>query len=263
MSFITLLTDFGIRDGAVGLMKGVIWRIAPHAKIADLSHTVGAQNLQEAAHVLRCAVPYFPQGTIHVVVVDPGVGTERRSLAARLGSYYFVGPDNGVCTPLLELAEQTNALVEIISLDKPAYWLPEVSDVFHGRDVYAPIAAHLAAGVPLQELGTPIDDPVRLPLPQPIPTASGLKGEIIFIDDFGNLQTNVLRQHLVNWPDVKVLLRGTVIEGLTRTFGERPPGELIALYGTEHDLNVAVVNGNAQKRLQAAVGDPVEIIGLA
>jgi S-adenosylmethionine hydrolase len=262
MCFITLLTDFGIRDGAAALMKGVIWRIAPQAKIADLSHTVGAQNLQEAAVVLDYSAPYFPAGTIHVVVVDPGVGTARRSLAARFGDFYFVGPDNGVCTPLLEMAEQAGQPTEIISLDKPEYWLPEVSDVFHGRDVYAPVAAHLAAGVPLAQLGTPIDDPVRLARPKPERTADGWRGEIIFIDDFGNLHTNILRHHLELWADVAVRLDTTEIAGMTRTFGQQPPGTLVALYGTEHDLNIAVVNGNAQAHLQAEVGDVVEVVGL-
>lgn len=260
MSFITLLTDFGIRDGAVGLMKGVIWRIAPQAQIADISHTVAAQNLQEAAVVLRFAAPYFPEGTIHVVVVDPGVGTERRSLAACFGPHYFVGPDNGVCTPLLVQAEQNGGPVEIVALDKPQYWLPEISDVFHGRDVYAPVGAHLAAGVALSELGTPIDDPIRLTLPQPQITADSVRGEIIFIDDFGNVHTNILRQHLAPLGDVKVRLCGTEIEGLVRTFGQRPPGTLIALYGTEHDLIVSVVNGNATAHLGVKVGDEVEVI---
>lgn len=262
MSYVTLLTDFGIRDGAVGLMKGVIWRIAPDAQIADLSHTVGPQNLQEAAIVLRFAAPYFPEGTIHVVVVDPGVGTERRSLAARFGPHYFVGPDNGVCTPLLVQAEEAEQPIEIVMLDKPEYWLPEISDIFHGRDVYSPVGAHLAAGVPLADLGTPIDDPIRLPFPKPEPTTTGIKGEVIFVDDFGNLHTNLLRHHLAPWPHVKVRLGDIEIDGLVRTFGERPVGTLIAHYGTEHDLCVSVVNGNAQKTIAAKVGDSVEVIGI-
>jgi S-adenosylmethionine hydrolase len=262
MSFITLLTDFGIRDGAVGLMKGVIWRIAPDAQIADLSHTIAPQNLQEASIVLRFAAPYFPEGTIHIVVVDPGVGTDRRSLAARFGPCFFVGPDNGVCTPLLERAEQAGEPVEIVSLDDPAYWLPTVSDVFHGRDVYSPVGAHLAAGVRLTQLGTPIDDPIRLTLAAPEPISNGIRGEIIFVDDFGNLQTNILRHHLAEWPRVKVRLGDTEIDGMVRTFGERPPGTLIALFGTEHDLYISVVNGNAQARLGGNVGDPVEVVRL-
>ncbi len=261
MSFITLLTDFGIRDGAVGLMKGVIWRIAPEAKIADLSHTIAPQNLQEAAVVLRFGTPYFPQGTIHVVVVDPGVGTHRRPIAARLGDYYFVGPDNGVFTPLLEMAEATGGPVEIVHTNKPQYWLPEVSQIFHGRDIFSPVGAHLAAGVPLAELGAPIDDPILLSLPQPQRIENGWRGEAIFIDDFGNVHTNLLRQHVQPLGEVRVQVCGVEIEGMVRTFGERPLGSLIALYGTEHDLNISVVNGNAAKQLGAKVGDMVEVNG--
>ncbi|MCB8942457.1 MAG: SAM-dependent chlorinase/fluorinase [Ardenticatenaceae bacterium] len=261
MSFITLLTDFGIRDGAVGLMKGVIWRIAPEAKIADLSHTIAPQNLQEAAVVLRFGAPYFPPNTVHIVVVDPGVGTHRRPIAARLGDYYFVGPDNGVFTPLLEMAQAAGGPIEIVHTNKPAYWLPEVSQVFHGRDIFSPVGAHLAAGVRLADLGTPIDDPIVLALPQPQPMENGWRGEVIFIDDFGNIHTNLLRQHLQPLGEVRVRLCGVEIEGMVRTFGERPIDTLIALYGTEHDLIVSVVNGNATQRLQTRVGDVVEVIG--
>jgi hypothetical protein len=261
MSFITLLTDFGTRDGAVGLMKGVIWRIAPEAKIADLSHVIAPQNLQEAAVVLRFAAPYFPPDTVHIAVVDPGVGTERRPIAARLGEYYFVGPDNGLCTPLLEMAEARGGPVEIVHTNKPQFWLPEVSHVFHGRDIFSPIGAYLAAGTPLAELGTPIDDPVMLALPQPQPRENGWRGEVIFIDDFGNVHTNLLRHHLQPLGEVRVRLCGVEIEGMVRTFGERPADSLIALYGTEHDLMVSVVNGNATQRLGAKVGDVVEVDG--
>ena len=261
MSFITLLTDFGSRDGAVGLMKGVIWRIAPEARIADLSHAIAPQNLQEAAVVLRFAAPYFPQDTVHIAVVDPGVGTDRRPIAARLGSYYFVGPDNGLCTPLLEMAEVRGGPIEIVHTNKPQFWLPEVSHVFHGRDIFSPIGAYLAAGTPLAELGTPIDDPVLLALPQPQPRENGWCGEVIFIDDFGNAHTNLLRRHLQPLGQVRVCLCGVEIEGMVHTFGERPADSLIALYGTEHDLMVSVVNGNATQRLGAKVGDVVEVDG--
>ncbi len=262
MSFITLLTDFGIRDGAVGLMKGVIWRIDPQANIADLSHTVGAQDINEAAIVLRFAAPYFPDGTVHIVVVDPGVGTKRRPVAARFGRYFFVGPDNGVCTPLLELAESEGGPVEIVHLDKPEFWLPDVSQVFHGRDIFSPCGAHLAAGVPLDKLGTAIDDIVRLEFPQPQPAGDGLSGEVIFIDDFGNLQTNFLEKHLVPLGEVSVAVCHVEIQGLVLTFGERPSGTIIAHYGTEHDLWISVVNGDAAATLGAKVGDAVTVKSL-
>lgn len=260
-SFITLMTDFGIKDGNVGVMKGVIWGIAPQAQIADLSHTIGPQNIREAALILARSAPYFPPGTIHIIVVDPGVGTDRRHIAARLGSQYFVCPDNGLLTPLLERAEAEGWPVEIVHTNKPEYWLAEVSHVFHGRDVFSPVAAHLANGVPLRELGTPIHDPVRLSLPQPQRTPSGWRGEVIHIDHFGNISTNIRKEHLGEPPPgIDVRLCGVNIHGMVRTFGERPVGELVALYGSTGNLIVSVVNGNAAQRLEAKVEDPVEVV---
>ena len=260
MSFITLITDFGLKDGNVGVMKGVIWGIAPQVQIADLSHTINPQNIPEAALILLRSTPYFPGGTIHVVVVDPGVGTSRRPVAARIGDHYFVGPDNGVITMWLDRAEREHLPVKFVHLDNSKYWLPEVSNVFHGRDIFAPVAGHLATGVSLMDLGSMIDDPVRLDLPQPVHTPLGLQGQIIHLDHFGNISTNIRREHLQPSPDIVVTLLGVSIKGILSTFGERPPGDLIALFGSTGNLIVSVVNGDAAQRLGAQVGDPVEVI---
>jgi len=259
LSFITLLTDFGIKDGNVGVMKGVIWNIAPHTQIADLSHTIEPQNVAEAALILNRSVPFFPAGTIHMVVVDPGVGTQRRPIAARLGAHFFVAPDNGVCTMVLERAQQEGGPVEIVHLNRPKYWLPQVSHVFHGRDIFAPVAAHLANGVPLVELGAHINDPVHLTLPRPHATSTGWEGEVIHIDHFGNIATNIRQENMGNPHDVVVRMGGAEIHGIVRTFGERPPGELVALYGSTGNLIVSVVNGSAAQRLGARVGDPIQV----
>ena len=259
LSFISLTTDFGLKDGNVGVMKGVIWGIAPKAQIADLSHQITPQNVPEAALILARSAPYFPAGSIHLVVVDPGVGTERRPIAGRLEEHYFVLPDNGVLTIMLERAEQGQWPVEIVHLDQPQYWLPVVSNVFHGRDIFAPVAGHLAAGVPLGRLGTPIHDPVRLQLPQPERTRHGLRGEVIHLDHFGNISTNIRREHLDEARSVTVSLCGVKIRGLRRTFGENPPGTLIALYGSTGNLIISEVNGNAAQRLGANTGDPVDV----
>jgi S-adenosylmethionine hydrolase len=263
MRLITLMTDFGLKDGNVGVMKGVILGIAPLVQIVDISHLISPQNLPEAALILLRSAPYFPTDTIHVVVVDPGVGTARRPVAARLGRQYFVGPDNGVITLLLEHAERLGWPVEFVHLDRPQYWLPEVSHVFHGRDIFAPAAAHLAAGVPLTELGTPIGDALRLALPRPERTTSGWRGEIIHIDHFGNLASNIRLEHLPDWQPAPekwvVRLGGVEIRGLVKTFGERPAGELVALFGSTGNLIVSVVNGNAAQRLAAQLGDAFEI----
>jgi hypothetical protein len=259
MSLITLMTDFGLKDGNVGVMKGVILGIASQARIVDLSHTIQPQNIREAALILRRSAPYFPAQTVHVVVVDPGVGTARRPIAAQLGAQRFVGPDNGLITLLLEHAERLGWPAAFVHLDRPQFWLPEVSHVFHGRDIFAPAAAHLANGLPLTALGTPVSDPVRLAMPQPVRTSTGWRGEVIHIDHFGNLASNILLDHLpeaLQTPqEIAVRLCGAEIRGLVKTFGERPPGELVALFGSTGNLIVSVVNGSAAEKINARVGD--------
>lgn len=263
MKFITLLTDFGIRDGYVGIMKGVIYRIAPDAKIADLSHTIAPQNILEGALVWSRSYAFFPEGAVHVAVVDPGVGTQRRPIAARLGKFFFVCPDNGLITAILEETEKAGGAVEFVHLDRPRYWLPQVSNVFHGRDIFSPVAAHLASGVPLRELGSPITDPARLALPRPQRTAQGWKAEIIGIDHFGNLNTNVNRQDLLGPglepQNLRVSIAGREIRGLAKTFGDHARGELVALIDSDDSLAIAVVNGNAAQELNIEFGDPVEV----
>lgn len=260
MRIITLMTDFGLRDGNVGVMKGVIWGINPEAELVDISHLIGAQNVMEGALTLGRSAPYFPAGTIHVGVVDPGVGTTRRPIAARLGSQWFVGPDNGLCTVLLQRAEQQGQPVQVVHLDRPAFWLPEVSHVFHGRDIFSPVAAHLSRGLDLEAVGTPVSDPVRLALPEPERSSQGWRGQIVHIDHFGNIATNLRVEHLAGLTVTAVSLCGQTIPGLVRTFGERPPGELVALFGSTGNLIVSVVNGDARTRLGAKHGDLIEIV---
>jgi S-adenosylmethionine hydrolase len=258
------MTDFGIKDGNVGVMKGVIWGISPNAQISDLSHTIQPQDVREAALVLARSAPYFPEKSIHLVVVDPGVGTSRRPIAAQIGAQYYVGPDNGIITLLLEKAEQAGEKTEFVDLNDPRYWLPEVSFVFHGRDIFAPVAAHLSIGAALKSLGTPFENPVRLDFPQPEKTVAGWRGELIHIDHFGNLSANIRSEHLGEALQTKekitVRAGGVEIKGLANTFGERPVGELIALIGSTGNLIVSVVNGSAFERLNAKPGDLVEVI---
>ncbi len=262
MAIITLITDFGLKDGNVGVMKGVIWGISPDVKIADLSHTIAPQNIPEAALILYRSGPYFPPGTVHVVVVDPGVGTDRRPIAASIGSQFYVGPDNGILTMWMEHAEKEDLPTQFVHLDQAEFWLPDVSHVFHGRDIFAPAAAHLASGIALDALGTSIHDPLRLELPQPARTASGLVGEVIHIDHFGNISTNIRREHLEGASGLDRLtlrLAGVEIHGMVQTFGTRQPGELVALFGSTGSLIVSVVNGSAAQRLRAKPGDRVDL----
>lgn len=260
MNIVSLLTDFGTQDGNVGVMKAVIWGIAPRAQITDLSHAVPPQNIRHAALLLARSAPYFPDDSVHCVVVDPGVGTGRRPIAARLGRQRYVAPDNGVLTLALAEAEAAGLEIELVHLDQPQFWREEISKVFHGRDIFAPVAGHLAAGVPLVALGTPMDDPVRIDWPQPARTDRGWKTEVIYIDRFGNLVTGLKREVLGDRQKLQVRLRGQSVPGLVGTFGERPPGTLTALYGSTGYLIVAEVNGSAQARLEADVGDPVDVL---
>jgi S-adenosyl-L-methionine hydrolase (adenosine-forming) len=260
MTVITLTTDFGSGDHEAGVLKGVIWKIAPDVKIADLSHDIAPHDIFEAAILLKHAAPYFPDGTIHVVVVDPGVGTSRRGIAAHLGCQYFVGPDNGLVTMLLEKSVDNNEIIEFIHLDQPQYWLPEITNVFHGRDVFTPVAAHLANGIPLSSLGTPITNPLMLEIPRPTRTPHGWIGQVIHIDNFGNLSTNLHGIHINQSEEVMLTVRGEKIVGLISTFGERPPGTLVALFDSSGSLAISVVNGNAAQQLNASLGDNIEVI---
>jgi len=260
VTLITLTTDFGERDGFVGIMKGVILSIFPQAQLIDLSHEVEPQNVRQAAYILQRAVPFFPAGSIHLTVVDPGVGTTRRPLAARLGEQFFVGPDNGVISLWLAQAEAQAAPVEIVHLDRPEYWRLPLSNTFHGRDLFAPVAAHLARGVPLQELGTPIANPVRLELPQPQRQGKVWKAVIVYVDCFGNLMTNLSAELLGEpLPQVRIRAGGYRVEGIVPSYGHRPAGSLVAVIDSDGFLEIAMVNGNAAHRLNLQEGDMVEV----
>jgi len=257
MKVITLLTDFTETDGYVGIMKGVILGIAPDARIVDLSHDIPPQNVLQAALTLGRSAPYFPEGTIHVGVIDPGVGTERRGMACRFGGQYFVGPDNGLCTLLLEQTRINGGEVQLVSLENPDYRLPEVSRSFHGRDVFAPAAAHLAAGAELASFGGPISDPVLLEIPEPRSTAAGWEGEVLYADAFGNLAVNIRREHLADAGSVDILVKERKLPGISETFGDGRPGELTAIIDSFGFLSICVVNGSAAKRLDASAGETV------
>ena len=260
MTFITLTTDFSTRDGNVGVMKGVIWRIAPEAKIADISHDINPQDIRQAAFILNRQVYYFPENTVHIVVVDPGVGTERRPIAAQIGPQRFVGPDNGVFTPMYLRAEKEEWPIHIVHTDNQEFWEEKISDIFHGRDIFSPVGAHFASGVSLEKLGKSIDDHVRIHLPFPKRTENGVIGEVSHIDHFGNIASNIHRDEIADLGEVDVTLRGVTIHGLVRTFGEREPGELIALYSSTDYLIVSEVNGSAGKRIKPEVGDVIKVV---
>jgi S-adenosylmethionine hydrolase len=259
MAIITLLTDFGLKDGFSGVMRGVILGITPAVQVVDITHDISPQNVLEGSLVLARSAPYFPAGTIHVAVVDPGVGTARRPLAAQIGGQYFIGPDNGLFTGVIENAEGRSLPMAFYHLDKPTYWLAEVSRSFHGRDIFSPVAAHLAGGVKLEEMGTLIHDPARIMVPQPEPTADGWAGQVLAVDHFGNLLTNLTPAQLRDGKDVSINIGDNRIDGLVHTFGERESGAVVAMIDSSGSLEIAVVNGNAAEQLKAGVGSSVSL----
>jgi len=262
MTIITITTDFGDKDGFVGTMKGVIWNIAPNVQIADITHEVPAQDVLTGAIALWRAAPFFPQGTIHIIVVDPGVGTHRRAMAARIGEQYFVGPDNGLLTPMILDAKRAGGKMVFIHLDNPEYWLKNVSHTFHGRDIFSPVAAHLATGVPLEKFGTPFVEPVQIDIPQPEKLPNGWQAHISVIDRFGNLTTDLPASLLERLDGLLFRIAGHEITGLVDSYGVRSPGDLVSLVDSEGYVEVAIVNGNAARTLNVRLGDPVDVVYL-
>ena len=253
---VTFLTDFGTADTFVGQMKGALLAVAPHAQAVDLTHHVAAQDVRGGAFQLWAAVEAFPAGSIHVAVVDPGVGTGRRALAlkSKRGDL-LVGPDNG----LLALAlDRLGGLAAGVALSDPAYWrVPNPSSTFHGRDVFAPAAGHLAAGVPLERLGPTIDDPERpFSLPSPRLDGKDLVGEIVHVDGFGNLVTSFTADSLP--VRFRVWVSGIEVRDCPHvTYRSVPSGGYLAVMGSAGLLEVSVRDGSAAKATGAKAGDPV------
>ena len=257
---ITFLSDFGASDWFVGVVHGVLHSIHPGAPVVDLSHAIPPGLVARAAFVLEAAASDFPPGTVHLVVVDPGVGTERRALAVHARGQLFVGPDNGVLEwALADPAARAHELVETRFFRHP------VSRTFHGRDVFAPVAAHLASGVPIEQLGPRVEDPVRLPQNGAVHRDGEIVGHVVFVDRFGNLLTNVTEQDLSDgFPTIpeeriQVLAFGRVIRGLSRSYGEAPVGTILAVIGSSGRLEIAQVGGDASERLGLGEGDFVRV----
>jgi S-adenosyl-L-methionine hydrolase (adenosine-forming) len=249
---ITLLTDFGTGDGYVGAMKGVIASIHPGAVLDDITHDVPPGDVGGASLRVGRYWNRWPPGTVHLVVVDPGVGTERRALALEADQRFLVLPDNGVGSRVLGSAREWRA----VELREAAYRLPGASGTFHGRDVFAPAAAHLAEGVPLSRLGPPVTDPVRLVEPDPTEVAGGTEGEVISVDRFGNLVTNLPGELARGAERVVVAGRNVPIGGV---YGEAGRGSLIAVVNSDDRIEVALRDGSAARELGLGVGAPVRL----
>jgi len=258
MRLITLTTDFGLEDAYVGVMKGVILGINPAASIVDLCHAIPPQDVRAAAFLLHTAWPYFPPGTIHVVVVDPGVGSQRRAIAVATEAATFLAPDNGVLSYVLAEVKEAQA----VHLTNQRYWLPQVSATFHGRDIFAPVAAHLSLGVPLTDLGEPLPlgELVTFPLPRPARQSNGTwLGHVVHVDHFGNLVTDLEAGAIGDAQSVVIEVGGQRIVGVRHTYREGVPGEPMALIGSSGRLEIAVPGGHAARWLQAQIGDQVRL----
>ena len=262
--FITFLTDFGLQDDFVGTCHGVIKRIAPDVHIIDITHGIPRQRVLQGALVLANTVPYMPEG-IHLAVVDPGVGGSRRPLALRDASGgVYVGPDNGLLIPA---AEKRGGIADAYELANPDYALPSVSRTFHGRDLFAPAAAHVALGVALEQLGPPIDPEalVRLDLPEPEVSTGRAHATVLYVDGFGNMQLNLTREHLEQIdvvPGTKVELEfagDRYFAIAARTFGDARRGDVILYEDAYRNVAVAINGGNASQTFGVDPGEQVAI----
>ncbi len=258
MPIITLTTDFGASSPYVATMKGVILSINPAATIIDISHAIAAQDISGGALVLDDTTPWFPDDTIHVAVVDPGVGTERSILYARIGAQQYVAPDNGLLGRLMARTPPSM----VLRLTEQEHWLPKVSNTFHGRDIMAPVAARLSLGLDPRRLGPAAGRLDRLDLPLPEVVDEKIRGEVIAIDSFGNLVTNIPHDLLAGKPnDSRVCIVCGIYEtfGIYHTYGEQAPGMLVALIGSSGRLELAIVGDNAATRLGVPIGSPVVV----
>jgi S-adenosyl-L-methionine hydrolase (adenosine-forming) len=255
---ITLLTDFGTADAFVGIMKGVILGINPDARVIDLTHAIPPQQILPAALVLRSAVGAFPAGTIHVAVVDPEVGSARRPILIETDTGLLIGPDNGV----LSLAALVMGRRRVRSIENQELFRHPLSHTFHGRDVFAPVAAHLSRGIPYKHIGAELTSMVELTVPATQQTASEISGEIVYVDHFGNLVTNIAADAIAHFPaqQLSVSIGRKPVVGLVTAYAAVPDGTPLAIVGSWGMLEIAVRNGNAARMLAAGPGTPVTVV---
>ena len=254
---ITLTTDFGIKDSFVGIMKGVIAQINPRAVVIDITHGIPSQDILAAAMTLSHAVKYFPQKTIHVVVVDTGVGSARKALLVTVGETHFIGPDNGV----LSLAGQGRQPDRLIHLSNPAYQLKPTSRTFHGRDIFAPVAAHLSLGIAPESFGETLEDYLHIGWPEAVRAERSVTGEIVYIDGFGNLFTSIQEQDLTGFgsENLSIVLGELTIRGLAPNYCAIESGQPVALSNSWGLLEIAINKGNVAQRFSVRIGEKVYV----
>jgi S-adenosylmethionine hydrolase len=260
--FITLTTDFGANDHFVGTMKGVVYNINPSARVVDISHEVPSYDLLDGALTIAQAYSYFPPETIHVVVVDPGVGSARRPILARTEKYFFVAPDNGV----LSLALERERRVSVRHITAENYFLHPVSQTFHGRDIFAAVAAWLSTGLESSDFGQEVSDYVRFRIPTPKVSQKGIHGVILKVDKFGNLVTNITPHDIPQLfaphpPQLKIVIGKHEVISMRTAYAEGTPGEIFGILGSMGFLEIAMNQGSAARALEVGKGAEVVVSG--
>lgn len=260
-STIAVITDFGHKDPFAGIVAGVILGLNPAARIVDVCHEIRPGDIRSAAFALHMAYDYFPPETIFLVVVDPGVGTGRKAVAVRAGGRTVICPDNGIVSFLL--ADHTADVV--VEVTEERFFLPNVSSTFHGRDIFAPVAAHVSLGTELTELGPPMSEPFTFPMPETRRIGDSLQGEIVYIDRFGNLITTIDRAVYEEWrgetphSDVRVNFGSLEIDGISGTYADSPHGHPAAVFAGTETLEIAINGENAAESLNADIGMHVRL----
>lgn len=250
---ITFTSDFGLEDPFVGIVKGVILSINPSARIVDITHSIGAQDILQGALILRSAYCFFPPGTIHLAVVDPGVGSERYPIVVETQRYIFVGPDNGLLSFAIE--EKFSAYI----IENANFVLEKVSQTFHARDIFAPVAGYLSLGIKSSAVGRKLEEIKRLSLPSPSCEERRILGEIIGFDHFGNAITNIPEELIRDKKVLKIRIGGKIIEKLSFSYAEIPPHTALAILGSSGFLEISVNLGSARSELKLKKGDEVEV----
>jgi len=263
MAIITLTTDFGIADEYVGVMKGVILGIHPEAAIVDITHHILPQDLYHAAYTIKSSYAYFPTGTVHIIVVDPGVGSPRSIIGLEKQGHFFLAPDNGVLSLLYDDVD-TSSFVQV---NNSRYFLKSVSRTFHGRDIFAPVGAHLSLGARLADVGDAIERSqlVYLDMVEPVRSGNEITGHIISIDRFGNLISNIGEQLFAdscrenNYQGIEIRLGKIKIRGLSQSYASRSGGKPLAIIGSRGTIEIAVNKGSAQKTIKAEKGNRITV----
>ncbi|MHA1378162.1 MAG: SAM hydrolase/SAM-dependent halogenase family protein [Candidatus Helarchaeota archaeon] len=258
---ITLLTDFGLADPYVSSMKGVILNICPNAKIVDISHQIGKFNIREAAFKLAFTAQYFEPNTIHLVVVDPGVGSSRKALIVITKRYLFIGPDNGV----LSIAAQKDGIKRIVEITNKKFFRKKVSNTFHGRDVFSPIAAYLARRVAVKRFGPNIKNLLKLEFPSPVTANNKINGEILYIDGFGNIITNIdsavlKKMSISHKSKIEIQINNEIMNiPICNSYSEVIKGNLLGIIGSSGYLEISANQGNAASLFKASITDKIKI----